>query len=291
MNERRGAWYLLTGLVLGLVIGLVYSLLIDPVEFARTAPQSLGADYKDTYRVLIAKAFEANGDIGRAQARLSLLQDENMVGVLAEQAQRLIAQGGRPEEARALDALSDTLLDQALATATPALITQAPETASDPSLATATQQISTSTVDPERAILTPTALPSEQPTLFPSLTPRTTALPDTVINALFTLEEQLEVCDPQAGARLQIEVLDKNGNPLAGIPILVRWASGEDRFYTGLHPQISAGYADFSMLPDETYSVQAGLRGMAANGFTTIECTGTDGQNYTGGWQLTFVEP
>ena len=291
MNQQRGAWYLLTGLVFGLVIGLVYSLWIDPIEFARTAPQSLGAEYKDTYRVLIAKAFEANGDLGRARARLSLLQDQNAISALAEQAQRLISQGGIPEEARALDALGDSLLAESLATATPSSSAEPPETSFSTAPATITPQIPTSTIDPDRAILTPTALPSEQPTLFSTPTPRSTPLPDSVINALFTLDDQVEVCDPQAGARLQIEVLDKNGDPLAGIPILVRWATGEDRFFTGLHPQVSAGYADFSMENGETYSVRVGVRGQASSSLSPIECAGTDGQSYAGGWQLTFVEP
>ena len=35
MNDDRGPWYLLTGLVIGVILGLVYSLKIDPVVYEK----------------------------------------------------------------------------------------------------------------------------------------------------------------------------------------------------------------------------------------------------------------
>ena len=94
MRENRGAWYLLTGLVTGIVIGLVVSIWVLPAEFARTSPQALGEDYKAVYRGLIALSYSANGDIGRARARISLLQDVNPAAVFSAQAQRQLTEGG-----------------------------------------------------------------------------------------------------------------------------------------------------------------------------------------------------
>jgi Tfp pilus assembly protein PilF len=87
MNEKRGPWYLLTGLVIGAVLGLLYAWVVRPVQYTNTAPNSLRADYKDQYRAIIAVAYLANGDLLRARARLELLQDPDLYRVLAEQAQ------------------------------------------------------------------------------------------------------------------------------------------------------------------------------------------------------------
>jgi hypothetical protein len=301
VNERRGAWYLLTGLVLGLVVGLVYSLFISPVEFARIAPQSLGGTYKDSYRVLIALAYDADGDIGRAQARLALLKDENPVEVLAAQAQRLLAEGGQADEARALVSLGDDLLIHLSATPTLQPTTTPTSPAENPAGPAETQALFTATIDPEHAVLTPTGAAgtaqSQAYTPLASITPGASPLPDSLVNAAFSLDETHEDCSLPAGTSgsslsvLQIEVLDQDGIPLPGIPVVVTWDGGEDRFFTGLHPQVSPGYADFEMQPDITYSVQVGNRGQVENGINAVVCSGEEGSDYAGALWMTFVQP
>ncbi len=106
MNENRGPWYLLTGLIIGLVMGLVYSWAVRPVEYVNTSPASLRADFKDQYRALIAAAYAANGDLVRARGRLSLLQDGDTYQALAAQAQQTLADGNSSDEARALGLLA-----------------------------------------------------------------------------------------------------------------------------------------------------------------------------------------
>lgn len=109
MKENRGPWYLLTGLVIGAVLGLLYAWVVRPVQYTNTAPNSLQAEYKDQYRAVIAAAYLANGDLLRARARLELLQDPDLYRVLAEQAQRTLAGGGSPQEARGLGLLAVAL--------------------------------------------------------------------------------------------------------------------------------------------------------------------------------------
>ena len=295
MNERRGAWYLLTGLVFGLVMGLLYSLWLSPIQFSNIAPQSLGDGYKDHYRVLIARAFDADGDIGRAKSRLSLLHDDNVTIVLSAQAQNLLAAGGNPEDAHALAALEEALQNTALpaAVANTLTATQGNSTTSESEIEpTSTQPVQTSTMDPDRAILTPTAQPSDSATVLPSLPPRATPLPDSVVNAVFTVSEKREVCLPgEQEVLLQIEVLDSEGYPLPGLRVQVTWDAGEDYFFTGLYPQVSLGYADFSMQPDVSYNVRVGDRGQLETGLSAVECTTSGGESYFGGWWLTFQVP
>jgi hypothetical protein len=105
-SEARGLWYLLTGLLVGLVLGVAYAWLVQPVRYVDTPPASLGADFKDQYRMMIAVAFAADNDLVRAVERLKLLQDEDAFQALTGQAQRILAAEGSLEEARFLSALA-----------------------------------------------------------------------------------------------------------------------------------------------------------------------------------------
>ncbi|NIQ95105.1 MAG: hypothetical protein GWN87_13530, partial [Desulfuromonadales bacterium] len=87
MQSRRPPIYILTGLIVGIVLGLVYAWVLTPAEALETRPADLRSDFKDAYRELIARAYLANGDLGRAAARLELLEDGDPVRALAVQAQ------------------------------------------------------------------------------------------------------------------------------------------------------------------------------------------------------------
>ena len=107
-EEKRGSWYLLTGLILGLVLGLVYAWVLNPVVYQDTAPASLAEPYQDRYRSMIAQAYEATGSLERAISRLALLEDLDPVYALGVQAQQALADG-QPEEAHALALLASAL--------------------------------------------------------------------------------------------------------------------------------------------------------------------------------------
>jgi hypothetical protein len=126
MNEKRGHWYLLTGLVFGLIIGLIISLVIAPAKFNYSAPPSLTDEYKSIYRSLIALTYDDNNDLGRAKARLNLLQDINPGAVFSAQAQKLLASGGDVMEANALSILGQKIT-KFEATAVPPTPSAAPQ--------------------------------------------------------------------------------------------------------------------------------------------------------------------
>ncbi len=109
MRQKQGYWYLLTGILIGFLAGLAVAWIIKPVEYTDTSPASLQPIYKDRYRVLIAVAYAASGDLVRAKARLKLLGDENPLQALTVQAQRTLAEGSSPEEARSLSLLASAM--------------------------------------------------------------------------------------------------------------------------------------------------------------------------------------
>jgi hypothetical protein len=180
MNENRGPWYLLTGLVIGAVLGLLYAWLVRPVQYTNTAPSSLRADYKDQYRAIIAAAYLANGDLLRARARLELLQDADLYRVLAEQAQRTLAGGGSPQEARGLGLLA-VALGQAPPTAGPpagqASGTGDISSSATPALTSEGTQATGSPAAPTLQASSPTTSTLETPVLeTPAITPVVTDL-------------------------------------------------------------------------------------------------------------------
>ena len=125
--QKRGPWYLLTGLVLGLILGLFYAWMINPVIYESSSPASLGNAEKDFYRSTIAQVYAVTGNLNRASMRLIVLEDPDPVFALGAQAQRVLADG-QEAEARAL-----ALLASGLQSSQPQ-----PEMSIEPSLMTAT---------------------------------------------------------------------------------------------------------------------------------------------------------
>ncbi len=71
VNRKPGL--LLAAAAAGLALGLIYGWGIRPVEYYDTSPDSLRADYRTDYVLMVAEAYESEGDIDRAIQRLAAL--------------------------------------------------------------------------------------------------------------------------------------------------------------------------------------------------------------------------
>lgn len=315
MRENRGPWYLLTGLALGLIIGLAYAWLVRPVQYTNTAPASLRSDFKDQYRVLIASAYASNGDLVRARARLELLQDEDAAKILAEQAQRKLAQDGSTSEARALGLLAVALGEAPPTAIQPDQSSEAPQDESGgsltpsgganltPSPTTVGDETSTpsspTTSTPEEVIsdtlailATLTTTPDPTRTPFLTNTPLATRTPTPTQGAPFVLQSRESVCDPKLEqALIQVEAYDAAEQPVSGVEAIVNWEGGENHFFTGLKPELSLGYADFIMTPGINYSLRLAEGGQPITDLAAAECEDQDQERYWGSWLLVFVQP
>jgi hypothetical protein len=69
------------------------------------------------------------------------------------------------------------------------------------------------------------------------------------------------------------------------------WENGEERFFTGLKPELGNGYADFIMTPAVSYSVQLASGSEVANGLVAPTCQNSGGESNYGGIKLTFQQP
>ncbi len=243
--------------VLGVAVGLYYSWVFQPVKYVDTAPSSLRRDFQEDYLTLIASAFAASGDSLRAKARLALLPDPDPAQSLAALAQRRLAEGYPQSEVLAMAELAEALRPG------PATREQVPTPASP--------------------IVEITAFPSPSATTRPTLS--ATATP----GAPFELAARERDCDNQN--LLEVFVVDAAQEPVAGIEVVVIWNTGQDRFFTGLKPEISIGYGDFEMQPETIYSLHLSGADQPVTDLSVPECTDEEGQAYAGSWLLEFIQP
>lgn len=266
--RRSGLLPIAFGLILGFSAGLYYSWAINPVEYVDADPASLRADYKQEALTVIAGAYAATGDLTRARARLTLLDLDNPANTLARLAQNMFATDQDERTARSLAMLAADLGERPAEQGTQATATVVTLTAQ----ATATQ--------------TPTT------TMTPRPTATATAAPSATPGAPFELSEAEQICDPALGEpQIQVIVLDAAGEGVPGMEVLVLWDEGEDRFYTGLKPELGWGYADFSMQTGETYSLQLPAEDVSVSDLFSEPCETAGGVEYPGSIRLTFEQP
>ena len=280
MKERGGCLFIVTGLIIGLVVGALISFVISPMQYVNISPSMLKTEDKDIYRGLIAAAYHLRGDLGRAKARLNLLQDENSVQALTAQAQQTIAKGGLAQEARGLALLAAAMNEQPIT-----LSTEAENTPTG--MAVVLTPTDFPTLPPLTTVTTETAV-EETPTpdtVFPTLEPRP------VPSDPYVLKDRKSLCDLEMMNLLQVFVIDKSGKPIPGVEAIVTWQGGEDHFFTGLKPQVDLGYADFSMQPGELYNLRLATGGDSATRITPPNCKLDSGMEYTGGVKLIFSLP
>lgn len=274
---------ILGGLALGLALGLGYAWLLAPVKYVDTAPVSLRADFKDQFRIMIAAAHAATGNLPRAQVRLALLGDPDPAGTLMEQSRRSSGQDG----------LALAVLAQAIGPSTAGEPSQIPtvsatETPMPISSAPPTSARGATEAPPRGTRAAPTETITPRSTLTPRATPTRTATP----GSPFALVTQEDVCDEdlQPGL-LQVDVSDADGRPVAGAEILIAWEGGQESFFTGLKPGLGNGYADFVMQAGVVYSLRLALGSETASDLGIPSCQAPDGTSFGGAIRLEFKQP
>ena len=294
---RRIPWSSLFALLAGLGLGLVYAWTLSPPRVTDSQPVALRADFKDHYRSAIAAAYSATGDLARARARLSLLGDGDSIEALNGQAQRMLASGEAFDGADQVVALASALGQNAanIPTATAQSEASTPEPV-DTAIVVVTINPATSTFPastsdgPNQPTETPPVIET-QTTSIPA-TPRPTRTFSPTAGAPFKLTGQESVCDPNLpDGLLQVLVFNSNRRQMPGIEILITWEGGAENFFTGLKPELGNGYADYSMSPDVSYTLQLRSGSDIASGLSTPTCQSPSGETFAGGLKLTFEEP
>jgi hypothetical protein len=268
---------LLLGLLLGLAGGLAYAWLINPIVYVDARPARMSPRYQEEYIFLVSQSYAYSGDWATAQQRLAALDDPDLPQRVAELFERYLREGAPADSVRNLASLTRMLGGNNPALA---LFNPTPEAPAVTATATIAASTPTATLLPTPS---PTPLPTNtpQPTLTPSPSPMPTATP----RPTYRLLSQERLCSADGPTPLiVVEVLDAGLEPLPGVEVIVTWEEGRDRFFTGFRLDQHAGYADFLMEPDVSYSVFLAGGSPTISGLRVEACP--DGP--AGGWRLTF---
>jgi protocatechuate 3,4-dioxygenase beta subunit len=283
MSEKRGPFYLLTGLIIGAVVGVLATRLLLPVRYTDTEPSTLRTDQREVYRNLVSRAYLAEADVNRARSRLNLLKDTAMVEELIAQAQNALASTDQQANARAMALLAAALSKTGIqVTPLPGVVTPLVMTE-----ATSTPGAVVKTITPTAAAsqTTITSTPANTASL------RATATPQPTQGSPYQMVSKEDVCLPGAAPLMRIHVQDSQGNPVMGVKIEITLVnSAPAYFFTGLYPEIDNGYADYLMISSTLYSLRVGEGGQLVTGLQAPVCT-ADGSSYTGGLKLVFKQP
>ena len=95
--QRWGMWVAI-GAVMGLALGFAAGWWLWPVQYTNTAPNVLRQDYHDDYVVMVATAYEVEGDLEQARERLKLLDPEEPAAPVIKLAERLLEVSGSAED-------------------------------------------------------------------------------------------------------------------------------------------------------------------------------------------------
>ncbi len=71
-------------ILVGVGLGLLYGWVIRPVDYIDTSPDTLGIDYKTDYILMVAEAYQREGDLQLVVRRLALLGDAAPVDMVYE---------------------------------------------------------------------------------------------------------------------------------------------------------------------------------------------------------------
>ena len=276
MTTQRGSGVLLialfVGVATGLALGLTLTWVVWPVRYYDTDPVDLRPEHKEDYIVLVGAAYAVDGDLARAEARLTRLEEKDIGSVVAGLAGRYLREGQDVEETRSLAKLAD-----AFGVSTSAMLVY---------IATPTPLPTFTPEGPSLALGPP-------PPMVPMPTPPAAAgLPGatTTPEAAFHLLEKRRFCEGQGGGRILVYVRDEEEQGLPKVRITISWPEGEDEFFTGLKPEEDPGYADFAMQQGMMYNLAiAGAEGIEgfSTEFSAADCPNIE-QRVPSSWRLVF---
>jgi hypothetical protein len=108
---RRLVLSLVIGLAVGLAIGIYYGWVVSPVQYIESRMANMSPRYKDEYTIMVAAAFQVDGDINEALRRLQPLGVANIPLFVRDVTERYISESGIGKEAdiRSLVVLSRQL--------------------------------------------------------------------------------------------------------------------------------------------------------------------------------------
>jgi hypothetical protein len=99
----------LIGLVLGALLGLGYAWFVQPVSYYDTSPDTLSEDYRTDYVLMVAQAYQSEGDLRLALIRLAALGPRAPESIVAAAKTYAASHQFSPNDLKSLDDLEADL--------------------------------------------------------------------------------------------------------------------------------------------------------------------------------------
>ena len=80
---KRWLWIFLAAAA-GIGLGLLYAWVIDPIQFVDLTPDTLRADYRADYILMVAEAYQTEKDAGLAARRLAIFGSDPPAEIAAQ---------------------------------------------------------------------------------------------------------------------------------------------------------------------------------------------------------------
>ncbi len=270
--------WLLLGLILGLAGSLYYAWVVAPVVYTNASPARFSDPFREEYVRLVSESYAITGDWAQAEQRLLALEEADLQQTVANFLDNAVRTESSGRIIQNLAALASRLGVEGAA------VSQFGPTDGATVMPTVTQTASTPLQEQAVSITeltppTPSATPlPTQPKPTATIRPSATPVPN------YRLLDQQPVCTDEDAPRIELITLDAFLNPEPGVEAVVRWQGGEDHFFTGFKPEHGAGYGDFTMSPELSYTVMLVDGSQEVSGLRVQPCE----SGFVGGWQLTF---
>ena len=105
---KNWLWVLLA-FAAGIGLGLLYGWVLSPVEFVDLSPETLRADYRADYILMVAEAYESEHDLDLAARRLAIFGSASPADIASSALQFGPSAGYSPSELSSLEALVQDL--------------------------------------------------------------------------------------------------------------------------------------------------------------------------------------
>jgi hypothetical protein len=105
---KNWMWIMLAA-VAGIGLGLLYGWVINPVDFVDLTPDTLRADYRADYILMVAEAYQTEQDLDLAARRLAVFGSDPPAGIAAQALQFGPSAGFTPSELTSIEELVQAL--------------------------------------------------------------------------------------------------------------------------------------------------------------------------------------
>jgi hypothetical protein len=101
----------LIAIIIGASAGLFYGWVVNPIEYVDISPQSLRADYKADFVLMVAESYQVDHDAGLAVRRLALIGNSTPTDIVGGALDYGLKNGYAAQDLALIQSLGEALVN------------------------------------------------------------------------------------------------------------------------------------------------------------------------------------